>query len=91
MDYNLINTNLLYSGEIVISKVTTGNEIIPYYYTYHSHMEAGTGASGWSGADFYEISCRGHNNSFWYPFDKVKLENGNGGHYNGQLTILSQR
>ena len=91
MDYNLINTNLLYSGEIVISKVTTGSDIIPYRYTYHSHMEAGTGWSGWSGADFYEISCRGHNNQFGYPLNKVKLENGNGGNYNGYLTILSQR
>ena len=90
MDYNLINTGALYSGEIVISKVSTGNEIQPYYYTYHSHMEAILSPYN-STADFYEISCRGHNDGFTYPFDKVKLENGNGGHYNGQLTILSQR
>ena len=91
MDYNFINTNALYSGEIVISRVSTGNDVQPYYYTYRSCMEAGTGWSGWSGADLYEISARGHNNDFTYPLNKVKLENGNGGEYTGNLTILSQR
>ena len=91
MDYNLINTSGLYSGEIIINRVTTGNDVLPYRYTYHSHMEAGIAAGGWGGADFYEISCRGHNNGFTYPLNRVKLENGNGGHYNGQLTILSHR
>ena len=90
MDYNLINTGALYSGEIVISRVSTGNDIMPYRYTYHSHMEAILSPYD-STADFYEISCRGHNDGYSYLLNKVKLENGNGGHYNGQLTILSQR
>ena len=91
LDYNLISTNGLYSGEIIINRVTTGNDILPYYYTYHSHVEAGIAYSGWGGADFYEISCRGHNNDLTYPLGRVKLENGNGGNYTGNLTILSQR
>jgi len=91
LDYNMTNTNSLYSGEIIINKVTTGNDILPYYYTYNSHVEAGVAAGGWAGADFYELSWKGHNNAFTYPLNMVKLENGNGGHYNGQLTILSQR
>ena len=92
LDYNMTNTNSLYSGEIIINKVTTGNDILPYYYTYNSHVEAGLAYGGWSGTvDYYELSWKGHNNSFTYPLNKVKLENGNGGNYTGQLTILSQR
>ena len=93
LDYNLISTNGLYSGEIIINRVTTGNEIAPYYYTYNSHVEAGIAfGSGWAGTvDYYEISWKGHNNNFTDPLNRVKLENGNGGNYSGQLTILSQR
>ena len=92
LDYNMTNTNSLYSGEIIINKVTTGNDIQPYYYTYNSHVEAGLAWGGWSGTvDYYELSWKGHNNTFWSPLNRVKLENGNGGNYTGNLTILSQR
>jgi len=94
LDYNMTNTNALYSGEIIINKVTTGNEVVPYYYTYNSHVEAGIAfGSGWAGTvDYYELSWKGHNNNFVDPLTRVKLENGNGGNYSyGQLTILSQR
>ena len=90
MDYNLINTGALYSGEIIINRVTTGNDVLPYRYTYHSHIETILSPYD-SSADFYEISCRGHNNHYTSTLNRVKLENGNGGNYTGNLTILSQR
>tara|TARA_A100000172_G_scaffold466_1_gene422 strand:+ start:2408 stop:3199 length:792 start_codon:yes stop_codon:yes gene_type:complete len=92
LDYNMTNTNSLYSGEIIINKVTTGSDMLPYYYTYNSHVEAGLAYGGWSGTvDYYELSWKGHNNDLTYPLGRVKLENGNGGSYTGRLTILSQR
>ena len=92
LDYHMTSTDGLYSGEIILSKVSTGNDILPYYWTYTSHVDCGLAYSGWTSMPtWYIIHWKGHNLDFTYPLNRVKLENGNGGNYTGNLTILSQR
>ena len=88
----MTSTNGLYSGEIILSKVSTGNDILPYYWTYTFSCRLWFAYSGWVAMpDWFIIHWKGHNLDFTSALNRVKLENGNGGNYTGNLTILSQR